>query len=227
MKKKFHLILMTIAAAGLLVNYSCAPTYVPNVVTTPFLGDKGDVAGSVNYGVSGFDPQFAYAVTDNIGVVANGSYINTANDTNSQFRQHLHVEFGGGYHTRIGSFGRFEAYGGGGVGRINAKFDDLLFVSYEDVLSTRLFIQPSVGFVTDVFEIGFSTRFVLVSLMQDQKSETAPFIEPALTAKLGYSPVKGMMQLGFSLPLNPELKFYFQPVIFSIGLQIRLNTSQF
>lgn len=48
---------------------SCAPAYVPNVINTRLLSNKGDTRLNVNSGFSGFDPQFAYALTDNTGIL--------------------------------------------------------------------------------------------------------------------------------------------------------------
>lgn len=220
-------LLVVILIALVAIHFSCAPAYIPNVVSTPMLGDKGEFAGSLNIGISGFDPQVGYAVTEQIGIIANGSFRNTSSDSSANFHKHIFAEFGGGYFTKIGNVFRFEAYGGGGAGRINAEFDNKLFISYADVFSTRVFLQPSLGLVTDVVELAFSTRFVYVNLMQDGNRVASPFIEPALTAKLGYKPVKAMMQLGFSLPLYQELNFFYQPFIFSLGVQLRLNDLKF
>jgi hypothetical protein len=220
---------LSLAAAVILLMtvFACAPAYVPNVVTTPMLGQQGEVVASFNTGISGFDPQFAYAVTDQIGIVANGSFRDYTSDSTSNYHKHFFTEIGGGYYTRLGDVGRFEVYGGGGGGTLQADFGNNSFRSFADVRIYRGFIQPSIGMVTDVAELTFSSRFVFVTLMQDGNRVSSPFVEPAITAKLGYKYIKGTMQLGFSLPVAEELQFFYQPFIFSMGLQIRIAPRQF
>jgi len=221
--RQFSNIALCMAAILLMVVIACAPAYVPNVVSTPMLGQQGEVVASFNTGISGFDPQFAYAITDEIGVIANGSFRDYTSDSTSNYHKHLFAELGAGYFTRLGEAGRFELYGGGGGGLLQAEFDNQIFVSFADVRYYRGFIQPSIGLVTNVAELSFSSRFVFLTLQQDGVRRACPFIEPAITAKLGYKYVKGTMQLGFSLPMNESLDFYYQPFLFSLGLQIRLN----
>ncbi|MFO7722771.1 MAG: hypothetical protein R6V49_06055 [Bacteroidales bacterium] len=214
------------AAILLMLIFSCAPAYVPNVVTTPMLGQQGEVVATFNTGISGFDPQFAYAITDEIGVIANGSFRDYTSDSTNNYHRHLFGEVGAGYFTKLGNAGRFEVYGGGGGGLLQAEFDNQIFVSFADVRYYRGFIQPSIGLVTDVAELSFSSRFVFLTLQQDGVRRASPFIEPAITAKLGYKYVKGTMQLGLSLPMKEQLDFFYQPFIFSMGLQIRIVPRQ-
>lgn len=208
---------------GLMVFFSCAPAYVPNVLPSPLLGQEGDLVVSAHTGIAGFDPQVAYGITDHAGVMINGSFRNYKSDTTLDFHNHTFMELGGGYFTEFLGSGRFEVYAGGGAGTLNAEFDNPLFVSYSNVFYSRAFVQPTVGLVTDLLELSFSPRIVFVTMMQDGNRLYSGFLEPAVTGKLGYRNVKGVMQMGISVPLRNQLDFFYQPFIFSLGLQVRIN----
>lgn len=226
MKKTKNLTVIS-ATVCFLVCFSCATAYVPNVLPAPMLEEKGEMVFNAHTGTAGFDPQFAIGITDHVGIVANGSFRNYTSDSTDNFHQHRFFETGAGYFTPLGSAGRFEVFAGGGFGRLKAEFDNPLFESFADVYCVRSFVQPTIGFVTDVAEMSLSTRFVTVLLKQGSQTAFAPFVEPAVTLKLGYRQVKGVAQLGFSLPIREQLDFLYQPFIFSLGLQVRLNTDLF
>lgn len=214
-----------LTAIILLGFYGCAPVYIPNVVNTPMLSNKGELQAAVYTGISGFDPQFAYAITDNLGVMLNASFSSKTNDTLNNFHKHQFVETGVGYFTKIGVSGRFETFGGIGYARLKSDYSNNLWISFSDLNSLRLFIQPSIGAATDFFDGSFSTRFVYLSLFQNNLNYNAFFIEPVITAKVGYKYVKAVFQLGFSFPVNSnELIFSYQPFLFSIGIQAKINT---
>ena len=222
MKTKF--LIVPIALVILFFFYGCAPVYIPTVVNTPLLSEQGEFQATLNTGVSGFDPQFAYAITDHIGVMLNGSYTNRTNDTLNNFHKHLAVETGAGYYTKIGNNGRFEVFGGFGYSRLKADYSNNLWISRSDLNSYKIFIQPAIGATTDIFDGSFATRFVRVKLFQDQLKYTGYFIEPVLTGKIGYKYVKFVVQVGVSIPVKSnELVFSYQPFLFSIGIQTKLN----
>jgi hypothetical protein len=203
---------------------SCAPAYVPNTLNTPLMSNKGEVHAAVNYGLSGFDPQAAYAITDHIGIMVNGSFRNSTSDSSDSYHKHIFVEGGGGYYTKIGGIGRFETYGGYGYSRLQAYFDSDIWTNFTDVSSNRFFLQPAIGISTQVFDGSFATRLVMVDMHQGGTQKTGFFIEPALTLKLGYKYVKGLLQFGLSFPMDSEgYDFNHQPFLFSIGLQTTLN----
>lgn len=224
MKTSRNNLWLSVTITGFLFTLSCAPAYVPNVVPTPQLGQQGEVVASFNYGIAGFDPQFAYAATDEIEIMANFSFRDYTSDSTENFHHHLFGELGGGYYMKIGEIGRFEVFGGGGAGKVKARFDNPFFNSFADVYYVRGFVQPSIGLVTKVAELSFTPRIVFVNMMQEDQSAFSPFIEPVVTGKVGYRYAKVLAQVGLSLPLGEsELQFFYQPFIFSLGLQIRLD----
>ncbi len=225
--KKLFPVLTALFILVLLMENACAPAYVPNVLPAPMLEEKGEMVFNAHTGIAGFDPQFALGITDHVGIMVNGSFRNYTSDSTDNYHQHLFFEAGAGYFTPLGTAGRFEVYAGGGAGKLKAEFDNQLFISYADVFSFRSFVQPTIGVVTDVAEFSISSRFVMVSLRQGDQKAFSPFIEPAATLKLGYRQVKGVLQMGFSVPLIENPGFFYQPFIFSLGLQVRLQTELF
>jgi hypothetical protein len=210
----------SILAFIILIINSCAPVYVPSVVNAPLLTNKNEVQAAINFGTSGVDPQLAYAVSNHIGLMLNGSFANVTSDTTNNFHKHQFVEIGTGYYTNFGTRGKFETFGGIGFGKLKAEYDNSMWISRSYVSCTRAFIQPTVGFTTKVFDGSVSSRIVMVNLHQESGSNTGYFLEPVVTAKLGYDHIKAIMQLGFSLPMNSgKTVFNYQPVLLSVGIQ--------
>lgn len=221
--KKYTLIL---AFAGILVIYlnSCAPLYVPNVVNTPMLSQKDDLNAAINFGFSGTDIQSAYAVTDNIGIMVNGSFMNQVSDSSINYHRHIFAEVGLGYFKPLGRFGLFEVYGGYGLGRINSYQSSAGFSSYADTYVNRFFIQPAIGFKSDYFELSFAPRTVRAFVTQGNVNKTGFFIEPTILLKAGAPMIKFITQFGLSYMINESsTSFLYQPFIFSFGLQYSLR----
>lgn len=225
MKKTTCCLLTKIALLFLFfIALSCAPSYIPNVVNTPLFSNKGEFQASVNTGVSGFDPQLAFAVTDHIGLILNGSFANRTSDTTDNFHKHQFVELGAGYYQKVGKSGRFEVFGGGGFGKVRALYENELWYDQTDVNSLRFFVEPVIGATTTIFDGSFTPRLVLVNLYQESAGNVGVFIEPTITAKFGYKYFKTVFQLGFSLPFNGNnIEFEYQPFIFSVGIQATLG----
>jgi len=204
----------------ILILNSCAPVYVPSVVNAPLLTNKGEVQAALHVGTSGIDPQFTYAPSNHIGMMLNGSFANNTSDSTDNFHKHQFVEFGLGYFTNFSKRMKFETFGGIGSGKLQAEYDNNLWISKSNVNFTRFFIQPTIGFTTKIFDAGISSRFVLINLHQESGSSTGYFIEPVLTGKLGYDHLKGVMQVGLSYPLNSgKISFNNQPLLISLGIQ--------
>jgi hypothetical protein len=203
---------------------SCAPAYVPNVVNTPLLSNKGEVQAAVYKGLSGFDPQLSYAITDHVGLMLNGSFADRTSDSTDDYHKHQFVEIGSGYYTKIGTKGRFETFGGFGYGKLQAYWESGILEPYADVKSIRFFVQPTIGVTTKIFDGGLSWRFVLIDMYQGSANSTGIFAEPVLTGKLGFKYVKFITQFGFTIPLNFEyIDFSYEPFIFSVGLQATIG----
>jgi hypothetical protein len=213
-------LIYSISAFIILAFNSCAPAYVPNVVNAPLLTNKGEVQAAIHAGTSGVDPQFAYALSRHIGIMLNGSFANRTSDSTDNFHKHQFVEIATGYYTNFGARGKFETFCGIGTGKIQAEYENNLWVSFSDVSYNRFFIQPSIGFTSKVFDGSLSSRFVVVGLHQESGSSTGCFFEPVVTGKLGFDHIKAVAQLGLSFPLNSnKVVFTNQPLLLSLGLQ--------
>jgi len=219
--KKYIIHFVKLFAIGLIFQ-SCSPTYIANVINTPMLSKKGDLKIAGYLGVSGFDQQAAYALTDNVGLMLNGSFWNLLSDSISTFPGHLFIEAGSGYYTCLGKYVRLDTYGGIGFGRLKSSLDNRLLFSGADINSMRMFIQPSIGFTSNICDVVLSSRFVMENIYHDSKPISEYFLEPVFTTKLGYEPLKFVWQIGVSFPLKQNLydvKIYSQLFIFSMGLQ--------
>jgi len=219
--KQFSILLF--ASAIFLIN-SCAPAYVPNVINAPMLTNQGEIQAAIHFGTSGFNPQFAYAFTNHLGIMLNASFLDMTSDTSSTsdfYHKHSFFEFGPGYYTNFGSSRfKFGTYGGVGFGKINAEYENEIWNSRVEVKCTRLFLQPTVGVTSKIFDLGISTRFVVVTFNQDSEKDTGIMFEPALTAKLGWDHIKAVGQIGLSYPLNSDnIHFVYQPGLVSLGIQ--------
>lgn len=222
MKKIIIISLATIAA--LIYFNSCAPLYVPNVVNAPMLSEKNDINASLHFGLSGTDVQSAFALTDHIGIMVNGSYMNQTSDSADNYHKHILIEAGVGYFERLGKYGIFETYGGYGVGRINSHQNSGDFSSFSDTYVNRIFIQPSVGFKSNYFEFAFAPRTVWAFVSQGNVRKTGFFLEPTLVLKAGSPILKLVTQFGLSFLMNSSSSsFNYQPFLFSFGLQFRLR----
>ena len=84
-----------------LIITSCSSVYMPNVPNSPMLTKKNEVHASGHISLKGnVNINTAYAVSDHVGVLFNGSFINQQKNT-KDFRQDL-VEGGAGYFTTFG-----------------------------------------------------------------------------------------------------------------------------
>jgi hypothetical protein len=219
---------------------SCAPVYIPNMVNAPLLSNKGEVQASVNTGISGFDPQLAFAVTDKIGLMLNASW-NKWNNKDPDGHQHgrRFIEGGIGYYHPFEKFGRFEAFTGFGTGEIKGYFENNIFSGYGTSQYRRFFVQPDIGLCSDFIDLSLSTRLSFVNIVltsdnykQYSRNTFDPFFEPVITLKIGYKYLKFISQPGFSFPLKivtynyHEVYYNYQHFIFSVGVQLNLGKEQ-
>jgi hypothetical protein len=207
---------------------SCSPEYIPNMVNSPMFSNAGEFQATVATGTSNFDAQAGYAITDHIAIIANGSYADQTNDTTDEFHKHLIVEGGLGYYQKINSAARMEVFGGYGVGKIQTLEDYGMGLDQVDVQFNRIFLQPAIGASTDFFDGSFAARFAMVQMVPENaqtisKSWNA-FIEPVITAKMGYKYVKAVIQFGYSFPTNEErIDYNHQRLILNFGLTFNIG----
>ena len=225
-RKRYYLLIIILAIG---IFSSCSPEYIPNMVNSPLLSNQGEFQATIATGNSNFDAQTAFAITDNIGIMVNGSYGNETDDSTDNFHKHAFIEAGVGYYEKIGEKGRYEIYGGYGSGEVEGYFENI-FISNEitDAKYNRFFIQPGIGISTGIFDGSFSPRFSLVQMdpkgANFEAGKYNVFFEPAITSKIGYKYVKFIAQFGFSIPLgDQELTYDHQVFIFNFGLNFNFG----
>lgn len=226
-KSKSNIIISAITAIALIFG-SCATHYVPNVINTPLFKESGETSLAVHTGISGVDPQFALALTDNIALMMNASFANReyeAEESSTIFKFHKHqfFEAAAGYFDVIGKNGVLEGFVGMGRGRTRAYDDTWGTWGSQSIDSrfTRIFIQPAIGISQDAIEGSASARMVMVRF-DDRQIGTELFLEPALTGKFGNNWLKFVIQMGFSLQLVIDYNLIeYNPFILSVGLQLK------
>lgn len=152
--------------------------YVPNAVNAPLLKEKYEFKGNI----TPTNLQTAFAITDNIALMANGQYVYNYNfDAGNNNNDDLFIDNntrGGVIEGAVGFFKPldlkqrmvFDVYAGYGNGRfktLDKGYDNSTTPSNTNdyLLKThfnKFFLQPSIGFVHPVIEAAFSSRFSVV-----------------------------------------------------------------
>ena len=211
-----------------IILQACSPAYIPNVVNTPLLSNKGEFQAGIGTGISGVDPQFTYAITKNLGIMLNGSFCNRESSESSSsnyYHKHNFVETAAGYYTKVARNGRFSIFSGYGLGSVDAEYQNNLVSSQSKANIYRYFIQPDFGFTTKVFDGSFASRIVLVDVNKDGHSFSS-YAEPVLTGKLGYRNFKFYLQAGLAIPLATSDNYDYQPFILSFGMNFKFGVKE-
>ena len=211
-----------IIVLGVLGLSSCSPKYyVANTQNVPLLSEKGEVDLTVSGNGDKVEFQGAFAITDFLGIKANGGVFIPSDLDNGNGGSGKFGELGIGYFTKLRESENwiFETYAIGGFGTMENHLPSTL----EDHPTTtgkisansfRVGIQPNIGYKSEYFTIALSSRFVHLSydkirgdLMFNNTQQTTYLsdhssnflIEPALTIKGGFEKIKLQLQYGYSL----------------------------
>jgi len=211
---------------------SCSPAYIPNMVNAPIFSNKNELQIKVNGSSGGVDPQLSYAITNHLGVMVNGNFGSYTDENTGITTRHKFAEIGAGYYTNNKGRFVFAFFGGAGAGETEGEFETDNGLSITQASLNRIFVQPAIGWVTDIFDFSLATRFSHVNLspqLQSPLNTSSLMFEPALNLGLGYKYVKLHTQLGFSVPMGDpnNLGFSYQPVVFGIGLTARIGRKYF
>lgn len=213
--------LRNISSMALVFLISCAPVYVPNAINTPLLTQQHDASLQGSFGFNGYDAQAAYSPLKGLGIMANAGFYDSNTFT------HTFFEGGAGYYGSFENTGRYEVYGGFGNG--NTVLNNNILADRITGNYNRIFIQPSIGAKTNVFEGSFTPRLVYVNfydLKLDNYTNTplsSVYIEPVVTAKVGYKFAKFFIQFGLSLHTENALSIYSSPFLFNMGLNLSFS----
>jgi hypothetical protein len=235
-------IIIGIALLGLT---SCSPKYyVANTQNVPLLSEKGEIDLTLAGGTEKLEFQGAYAVTEHIGLKANGAVFIPANLDNGNGGSGKLIELGAGYFTKINQTENwvFEAYGIAAIGTMENHMPSTLidYPASSGKISANLFrigVQPNIGYKTEHFTIALSSRFVHLSydkisgdLFYDNLRQTDYLsgnsshflIEPALTVKGGFEKIKLQLQYGYSFNVT-DFDFRQEKPFLSLGLNFKFN----
>ncbi len=219
MSFELFLLLLLFGMAG------CAPKYIPSVIHAPMLNNKGEIQASVSGGTSSFSPQIAYAVTDNIGIMLNGSFANRDSTEDDDLFKVRYGEFGVGYYRSIANRGVFDVYAGYGFGTMNSSFSNWsveAWNTHSDFMNNRLFVQPSIGYLNKVIDVSFATNLSMTIINKNEIVKNSYFITPVVTLKVGYKYVKCIFQAGASIKTREFAEFDYNPLVTNMGLQVDL-----
>jgi hypothetical protein len=218
-----------ILLSGMFVIFTgCVTLYKPNVIHSPMIREKGELNTSASAGIVGsglFNLQAAYAISNHAGVIFDGMYHTryfTSADSSVEKLNIFFVEAGSGYFTPTGNKknGLFQCYGGFGYGFTSDKIE---YANQPDpeVNSKyfNVFVQPGFAYTHKYFEIAFDLRanyvhmFDIHAYLYDQfewwntdskfySDTTLSFmnLEPAVTFGAGGEKLKGIVQLGITIP---------------------------
>jgi hypothetical protein len=222
-----------IYGAGMFIMFctflsSCRTVYAPNALNVPLFQEKGELKATVATN----NAQIATAVTEHIGVMANG-YLNRYTSDDKTFKNN-----GKGAEIGIGYFGHtekritYEAYAGAGFYNVNMKEANATKTFDADAI--KYFVQPAIGWVNPYFEVAISPRLSILKYaapdimgysdqernenyfnIVDQKAHA--FLEPTLIVRGGYKFIKIQAQIGHAFKLSKN-NINYDDGVGSIGL---------
>lgn len=206
----------------------CVTLYKPNAIHSPLLKDKGDLNTSASIGISGcglYNLQAAYAPTEHMGIMMDGMYhyrsINSA-DSSVERLNIFFGEAGAGYFTTFGTEKKllFQCYSGAGFGSTKDRMENTSQFNPEvNAKYNNVFFQPGIGYTNKNIEMAFDIRanyvhvYDIHAYMYEEfewwntdynfySDTTLDFVnlEPAFTLKAGGKKLKGVFQVGLTIP---------------------------
>lgn len=218
----------------------CVTLYKPNPIHSPLLKKEGDLNTTASIGASGcglYNFQVAYAPTNHLGIIMDGMYhyrsLNNA-DSSVEKLNILFGEVGAGYFSTLGAEKNllFQCYGGAGWGFTKDRMENTGQYNPEVTAKyNNVFFQPGVALVNPNIEMAFDIRINYVRVYDihayryDQfewwntdytfySDTTLDFVnlEPSFTLKAGGEKLKGLFQLGVTVPaVNSNSYFLVNP----------------
>lgn len=228
-----------------LLNTGCTHKYFyPLTPNIPMHSAAGELTLSGNYTfndrIDGVEGQLAYAATDHLGLIGNFIYVKGVEDKVNDYGSGKMGEAGIGYFTNKGKL-HLAVYAGGGIGDQYHRYRSDTVGYYEaDMNFNRIFIQPSIGYKSRIFEGAFTTRFSRLDyskVTSDIDPVLDPYnydivnlldadrpyylFEPALTIRIGSERIKFQGNLGMMYELRDKGTFVRSAV--SAGIHVRLG----
>ncbi len=250
--KSFSLFLSFVA---LLILSGCATLYKPNAINSPMLKEQGDFSVTTSAGSMGcglMNLQLSVSPVRHFGLMADGMYHFRESNRNDSTADKLRIysfDVGAGYYTMMGDSKKwmFQCYNGFGFGKskdgIDYEYqpDPIVRARYFNVFS-----QPGIALTGDYFDMAIDLRINYVHMYDIYANQYEDFewwnkdfvyhsdttlnfvnLEPTITMRMGKGNLKGLFQLGFTIPtinadsyllVNPESWLGYGLVKFSFGL---------
>ena len=205
----------------------CVTLYKPNTIQSPLLKKKGDFNSSAVLGLTGtgfYNLQAAYAISDHMGIMANGMYHHRRTDGGDSSVEKLNIysgEIGAGYFKLLGNEKRlFQFYGGIGTGNTLDRIHNTQLSPPEvKAKYNNVFLQPGFAWVGDKITMAVDLRCNYVNINNIHAylynqfewwntdfhyySDTSFYfmnLEPTFTMKHGKGNMKGFLQGGATIP---------------------------
>jgi hypothetical protein len=236
MDRQMKTIFQLISVVLLFLFTGCVTLYKPNTVHSPLLKEKGDFNTSASLGISGsglYNATAAYALSDHVGVVADGMYHYRRSGNGGSTTEKLRMSFaegGAGYFEKFGSNQNwlFQGYGGGGFGSTTDRMENALPpVPQISARYFNIFLQPGVAMTKKYLDLAFDMRINYVRLYNINASLYNEFdfwntdfiytadtsldfvnLEPSVTLRVGGENVKALVQLGVIIPFINSQSYF-------------------
>lgn len=224
---------LVVVILSLLIFTQCAPVYAPNTRNIPDLDKPGELKLTGMLSTAGFGLNSNVLVTQHLGLMINGSFVNQGDEKTERSREHTFGEVGVGFHHKIG-IANFAFYINHGYGKsLATEVDTAFFINthFAKGIYNRTSIQPSFSFVREILIPAFAIRISRVHFTEYYEentssftSETGYFFEPAFQLGMHQGPYEFDVQLGLSLAFEHDrIKFNYVPIHAAIGLAYRIN----
>lgn len=225
---------------------ACNTVYVPNTLHEPMLKNKGDINLNISPRV---DIQAAYAISDEIGVMANvfsgsATTVITSNGTvraDTTLNKGYLFEAGVGYTNKFNEYFAADMFVGGGVGNVSFENNNELPSSNKKFSAdaSKIFFQPGAFFSSDFFDVAANLRLSIINFKNpvytnytdlDKITDKVDsidqgsffFMEPAATVKAGYKFIKAFVQVGKSYNIS-DRQINNSEGIVSYGINLKYN----
>jgi hypothetical protein len=220
--------------------------YAPNTPHPALLTqkDEGRINAIYSYGagseLNALDVQFAYAIKDHFGIMANSFFAGRNNFKDgypAEKGNGGYLEMGGGYFNYLKNSRHWmaEVYSGIGAGWVNNYYSDY---EYSRTGIIKFFAQPSIGYKESNFELAFTPRFSVVNWRVTKASFTGSnypndldlisivptffAFEPAMMIRFGTKDVKA--QLGLTVSNPGKIRSYLtESLMLNAGLSFSFH----
>jgi len=215
---------------GAFIMLSCeTPHYIPPVRPSAMHTQSHEAVVTTAYGSSGAGPFLSYSLADNFSLSASGMY----NWYSYSSTRYSYFDISGTRSELKNDQFYMGFTFGPGFGRV---FKDVL--QYPDTLIPRkieyssfikLFVQPTIGFSSDYFDVYFNCRIAYMNFLKiytyspTTNKQQSIFFEPAIGLQGGYKFIKLFLQLGFVFPTTKNNTFYYEPVFMNFGLRSKFS----